>query len=332
MIKKVIVIILLIISIIFALMCEIYSCINGKTSFLSGNLAFILTIIFCITMFVKTKNYSKFMAVCGVIFILFVYTAIGFTLLKNSVEFTRTATVLVQCAAIIFAMISAKVIKTKTTQKIKREVTKYVSERIFDDIETEESKQTHGRKEILTIMFIDIRGFTRISEQHSAEEVTEILNNYFREVIPVIKKHSGTINKFIGDALLAVFTAESPETHARNAVLAGKEILKKLRNSRMIQEAEGKEKITAGIGINTGEVFVGCIGTEDRREYAVIGDTVNIASRTESVNRLYKTEFLITENTYKYVKDIADVIKISNVEFKGKREKINVYEVLRVSD
>ena len=160
----------------------------------------------------------------------------------------------------------------------------------------------------------------------------EILNNYFKEIIPVIKKHNGIINKFIGDALLAVFTGESPDVHAKNAVKAGREILNKLKNSRMIQEAEGKDKITAGIGINTGEVFVGNIGTEDRCEYTVIGDTVNIASRTESANRLYKTEFLIAENTYKYVKNIADVIKISDVELKGKREKVNVYEVLRVSE
>ena len=98
------------------------------------------------------------------------------------------------------------------------------------------------------------------------------------------------------------------------------------------REKEGKETFLSGIGINTGDVFIGSIGTEERLEYAVIGDTVNLASRTEAANRRYRTQFLITENTYQYVNDIADVIKISDVEMRGKKEKINVFEVLRVSE
>lgn len=303
-----------------------------ETNFLIKHISFCTTIFLSIASYLAMRNYSKQIAVFGIILLVFIYSIFAWAIEIGSAEFTRIAIILTQTAIIIFGVICGIITKEKTKNRIKQEVSRYVADQVWDCLDEATSHTTRGTKEVLTIMFIDIRGFTTISEQHSAEEVTEILNNYFKEIIPVIKKHNGIINKFIGDALLAVFTGESPDVHAKNAVRAGREILNKLKNSRMIQEAEGKDKITAGIGINTGEVFVGNIGTEDRCEYTVIGDTVNIASRTESANRLYKTEFLIAENTYKYVKNIADVIKISDVELKGKREKVNVYEVLRVSE
>ena len=302
-------------------------------NFLVNNIAFCLTIILSAIEFIIVKNYSKRIAYTGILLLFFIYTIFAQAISIESHTFTRIAIILSQMAIISFVIICGMIIQDKTKEKIKQEISKYVAGQVWDNIENNEVvKTSQGAKEILTVMFIDIRDFTTISEQHTAEEVTEILNNYFKEVIPVIKKHGGIINKFIGDALLVIFKGETPVIHAKNAVRAGKDILRKLKNFRQIQEADGKEKITAGIGINTGEVFIGYVGTDDCCEYTVIGDTVNIANRTESTNRVYRTDFLITENTYQYVKDIADVIKISDVQLKGKREKVNVYEVLQVSE
>nr|MCR5260926.1 adenylate/guanylate cyclase domain-containing protein [Candidatus Gastranaerophilales bacterium] len=302
-------------------------------NFLIRNISFIITIIFSIIQFITVRVYSKRIASLGILLLFFIYSVFALALSQDSETFTRSAIILTQSAIILFVMVCAVIIDEKTKNRIKQEVSKYVADQVLDNIDNDSvTPSSMGSKEVLTIMFIDIRGFTTISENHSADEVTKLLNSYFKEIIPVIKKHKGVINKFIGDAMLIVFNAKTPEEHAQNAVRAGRDILRKLKSFQHLQEAQGQEKITAGIGINTGEVFVGYIGSDDRCEYTVIGDTVNIASRTESTNRLYKTEFLITENTYNYVKSIADVIKISDVQLKGKREKVNVYEVLRVAE
>lgn len=297
-----------------------------------SNVSLAMTLLFGAASYYFLKDFSRALAVGSIILLLTIYNCFDYAFDIHNPNFFRMAILISQTAIFIFAYFCGKITKIKTTQKIKNEVSKYVSPTILDNLDSDKPMTTVGRRENVTVMFLDIRGFTSIAEQHTAEEVTEILNNYFKEIIPVIKKHDGVINKFIGDAILAVFSGETPEIHAKNAVRAGKAILKKLKNFQHIQEAQGLEKIQAGIGVNTGIVFLGDIGNDERCEYTVIGDTVNVANRTERANRIYKTEFLITENTYPYVKDIADVIKISDVQMKGKREKVNVYEVLRVTE
>lgn len=297
-----------------------------------SNISLAMTLLFGAASYYFLKDFSRTIAIGSVILLLTIYNCFDYAFDIHNPTFFRMAILISQTAIFIFAYFCGKITRIKTTERIKQEVSKYVSPTILDNLDADISMKTAGRRENVTVMFLDIRGFTSISEQHTAEEVTEILNDYFKEIIPVIKKHHGVINKFIGDAILAVFSGETPEIHAKNAVRAGKAILKRLKNFQHIQETQGREKIQAGIGVNTGIVFLGDIGNDERCEYTVIGDTVNVANRAERANRIYKTEFLITENTYPYVKDIADVIKISDVQMKGKREKVNVYEVLRVSE
>lgn len=297
-----------------------------------SNVSLAMTLLFGAASYYFLKDFSRAIAIGSVILLLTIYNCFDYAFDIHNPTFFRMAILISQTAIFIFAYFCGKITRIKTTERIKQEVSKYVSPTILDNLDSDVPMKTAGRRENVTVMFLDIRGFTSIAEQHTAEEVTEILNDYFKEIIPVIKKHHGVINKFIGDAILAVFSGETPEIHAKNAVRAGKAILKRLKNFQHIQEAQGREKIQAGIGVNTGIVFLGDIGNDERCEYTVIGDTVNVANRAERANRIYKTEFLITENTYPYVKDIADVIKISDVQMKGKREKVNVYEVLRVSE
>ena len=167
----------------------------------------------------------------------------------------------------------------------------------------------------------------------TAEEVSVILNEYFSEIEPIITKYNGVINKFIGDAVMAIFGEPIQDlNHPANAVKCANEMLKKVEWLQGKWINEGKPKIEIGIGINTGEAFVGNIGSEKRLEYTVIGDMVNLASRIESYNKVYKTNFLISSSTYSYVSSLTDVIKISEVTIRGKSKKMDIYEVLRITN
>ena len=171
-----------------------------------------------------------------------------------------------------------------------------------------------------------------MSENMSAQQVSEILNEYFTEMEPIITKYNGIINKFIGDAVMAVFGEPiQDKNHAANAVKCGYEMLLKVKELQKKWSIEGKPKIEIGIGINTGEVFVGNIGSNNRMEYTVIGDTVNLASRLEGYNKIYKTKMLISSSTYEETKTIIDIIKISDVAIRGKAQKMDIYEVLKVN-
>ena len=170
-----------------------------------------------------------------------------------------------------------------------------------------------------------------MSEKLSADEVSVILNEYFTEIEPIVTRHNGVINKFIGDAVMAIFGEPiQDENHPKNAVRCACEMLDKVKELQAKWLEEGKPKIEIGIGINTGEAFVGNIGSERRMEYTVIGDMVNLASRIEGNNKTYKTNLLISESTYSSAKSIVDTIKISNVKIRGKEKELNLYEVIRL--
>ena len=224
------------------------------------------------------------------------------------------------------------VLENKSKEKVKLAMGKYMSpdvmKRVIMNID---NLGLGGKKATVTVLFSDIRGFTSMSEQMTAQQVSEILNEYFTEMEPIITKYNGIINKFIGDAVMAIFGEPiQDKNHAENAVKCGYEMILKVKELQKKWAEEGKPKIEIGVGINTGEVFVGNIGSINRMEYTVIGDTVNLASRLESYNKVYKTKILISNSTYEATKNIIETMKISNVEIRGKSHKMDIYEVLKV--
>lgn len=224
------------------------------------------------------------------------------------------------------------VLENRSKEKVKSAMGKYMSEDVMKRvIQNIDNLGLGGKKATVTVLFADIRGFTSMSETMSAQQVSEILNEYFTEMEPIISKYNGIINKFIGDAVMAIFGEPiQDKNHPSNAVRCGYEMLLKVKELQKKWAGEGKPKIEIGIGINTGEVFVGNIGSVNRMEYTVIGDTVNLASRLESYNKVYKTKMLISSSTYEATKSIIDVMKISDVEIRGKSHRMNIYEVLKV--
>lgn len=239
----------------------------------------------------------------------------------------------VQLITLIFGYSFKFITENRNKEKIKNAMGKYLSQDIMKNVVSNiDDLKLGGKRSIVTVLFSDIRGFTSMSEKMSAEDVSLILNEYFSEMEPIIRKYNGVINKFIGDAVMAIFGEPIQDiNHPQNAVRCAYEMLKKVEYLREKWMHEGKPRIEIGIGINTGEVFVGNIGTENRMEYTVIGDTVNLASRIEHYNKVYKTNLLVSASTYSYIAEIADVIKINEVQIRGKSKKMNIYEVLRIN-
>ena len=292
----------------------------------------VIIILMTIITFLLIAKLSFFQSLIALLLMIVSYEIIVAFGFSNGYILAIVPPVAVQLFTMIFAYSYRFILEGRNKEKIKQAMGKYISQDIMQNVvKNIDDIKLGGKKATVTVLFSDIRGFTRISEQLSAEEVSVILNEYFSEIEPIITKYNGVINKFIGDAVMAIFGEPIQDiNHAKNAVLCANEMLKVVDRLRDKWLFEGKPRIDIGIGINTGEAFVGNIGSEKRMEYTVIGDTVNVASRIESYNKVYKTNFLISSSTYEQVSGIADVIKISEVQIRGKSKKMDIYEVLRL--
>ncbi|MFC1624213.1 CHASE2 domain-containing protein [Candidatus Omnitrophota bacterium] len=208
----------------------------------------------------------------------------------------------------------------------------YVSKNVMEEILKDPSKlKLGGERKDLSVLFSDIRGFTTYSEKHQPEEVVNILNEYLDEMTKVILKHNGTLDKYVGDEIMAVFGAPAAtiETdHAERAVATALDMLKRLKELQEKWKTEGKEPLDIGVGINTGPMIVGNIGSTERMDYTVIGDAVNLGARIEALTRDYNNHLIISEFTYAYVKDMVEAKALDAVKVKGKEEPVMMYEVL----
>ena len=281
-------------------------------------------------LFIRFCNLSK--SIASTLGIILFYLAISSVCFYYSIVINVITPIIFFVLTTILAYTHKFVLENKSKEKVKTAMGKYISEDVMKRvIQNIDNLGLGGKKSIVTVLFSDIRGFTSMSEQMSAQEVSEILNEYFTEMEPIISKYNGVINKFIGDAVMAIFGEPiQDKKHPQNAVKCAYAMLEKVKELQKKWAKEDKPKIEIGIGINTGEVFVGNIGSVKRMEYTVIGDTVNLASRLESYNKIYKTKLLISASTYEEVKGFVDVIKISDVQIRGKANKMDIYEVLSV--
>ncbi len=189
-----------------------------------------------------------------------------------------------------------------------------------------------GEDKNATVFFSDIRSFTAMSEKMTAPQVVEFLNDYFTRMVDCVNKTNGIVDKFIGDAVMAVWGAAttngSPEEDAWAAIKAALMMRIALYHFNENQIKHGRNPIKIGCGINSGPIVAGQIGSEDHMNYTVIGDTVNLASRTEALNKPFATDILITENTYLLVKDKIVVEEMPGVHVKGKTDPIKMYAVV----
>jgi adenylate cyclase len=213
-------------------------------------------------------------------------------------------------------------------EMIKRAFTRYVAREVVEEVlkDPEQLALTGERREV-TVLFCDIRGFTTLSERLSPEQVVSLLNEFYTLMIETTFKHDGTLDKFIGDAVMAVFGAPiAHPDHAIRAIRTALDMQSGVAELNERREAAGKEPIRIGIGVNVGEVVAGTVGTEDRMEYTVIGDSVNLAARLESNAK--PGRILISQHTYERVQDLVKADSLGSLRVKGKEEEVEVYEVV----
>lgn len=212
---------------------------------------------------------------------------------------------------------------------VRKVFSQYVSKSVVDAMLAKgEMPKFGGEKRELTILFSDVRSFTTYCEKHAPEVVVQRLNEYLTEMVEIVFRNAGTLDKFVGDAVMALYGAPHYyANHAEKACITACEMIANLRAIQKRWSANAQDYFQIGIGINTGAVIVGNLGSQQKFDYTVIGDEVNLAARLEGANKQYWTSIIISESTYAKVKNKARVRELDLVRVKGKKKPVKIYEL-----
>lgn len=212
-------------------------------------------------------------------------------------------------------------------KRMKGTMSRYVSKEVAEQLL--ESGEIEGKLQKVSILFSDIRDFTTVSESIGARGTVSMLNEYFTYMVDVIDDHTGMLNKFIGDAIMALFGAALPgPDDANKALRTATDMIVKLRELNAHRQSVGLAAIRIGVGVNTGDVVLGTIGSPKRQEYTAIGDPVNLASRLEGICKTYGVQVLLSEFT---VSDLTEPFRLRELDVmrvKGKEQPVAIYEAL----
>jgi adenylate cyclase len=215
-------------------------------------------------------------------------------------------------------------------QRERRRLSRFFSPAVLDEIVRHRSEAAleSTRREV-TVLFADIRGFTSISERLDPEQVAQMLNEYLTEMTDAVFRHGGTVDKYIGDAIMALYNAPLPAAdHAARAVRTALEFQRRTRAVSARWQARLGTELKSGVGIHTGEAVVGTMGSRQRLEYTAVGDTVNLASRLESLTKEYGVPIVISESTWAAVQAEFPTRELGAVAVRGRTRPVKIYTVL----
>ncbi|MCX7028950.1 MAG: adenylate/guanylate cyclase domain-containing protein [Spirochaetes bacterium] len=239
--------------------------------------------------------------------------------------------VIVGVGLVIFVRrIKATVHSAAKSEIAVNQLSRFFSPRIRDELIAEHNQfaSDRGRLQDVAVLFSDIRNFTSMCESLPPEDVVSFLKEYHARMVDIIFRHDGTRDKFIGDGIMATFGTPSPtKDDARNSVLAAIDMQRSLADLNALRIADGKEPIRIGIGIHYGQVVVGNVGSENRLEYTVIGDTVNTASRLESATKELHQPIAFSEDVRGRMGDDIPAIMIGDIQLRGRAKGVRVYTV-----
>lgn len=215
--------------------------------------------------------------------------------------------------------------------KLRTTFSRYLGEDVIDVALSDPETLNRGEKREMTVLFSDIRGFTTLAERMSPETLVAFINEYLSPMTRIVFDEKGTLDKYIGDALMAFWNAplHQPD-HALRACRAAVHMLERLDELKVGWRAAGYPELDIGIGINTGVMVVGNLGSDVRVDYTVLGDAVNLGSRLEGTNKQYDTRIVIGENTWAQVREDVVVRRLGSVRVVGRREPVRIYELLGI--
>ncbi|RMG64485.1 MAG: adenylate/guanylate cyclase domain-containing protein [Calditrichaeota bacterium] len=269
-------------------------------------------------------------SVVGLLFILALVLCSLFMLVNHSAWIPLVQPLL----GVLFAFAGAYMYRYLHEERDKRQLrqvfSRYVAPAVVDEILKDPAKlKLGGERRVCTVLFSDLEGFTSLSEKTEPEDLVRILNAYLSEMTEVILQAGGTLDKYEGDAIMAIFGAPIDQAdHALRACRAAVRMQKRLDRLSREKGNQGFPALKQRIGINSGEMIVGNMGSSTRFDYTAIGDAVNLAARLESANKVYGTRIIISEHTYQLVEEAVVARLLDLVRVRGRQEPVKIYELI----
>jgi adenylate cyclase len=220
-------------------------------------------------------------------------------------------------------------VEGREKREVKRLFGRYVSKDVYEELLAHpERAELGGKRREMTVLFSDIRGFTTITESGQPEDLVAQLNEYFSRMVEIVFRHHGTVDKFVGDMVMALFGAPLDDpAHAEHAAAAAVDMVRELGRLNAKWAAEGRTPLDLGIGLNSGEMIAGNIGSSSIMSYTVIGDNVNLGARLESLNKDYKTRIIISDSTRGRLTGTYDIRPLGTVTVKGRTRPVAIFEI-----
>ncbi|MCG2813942.1 MAG: adenylate/guanylate cyclase domain-containing protein, partial [Thermodesulfovibrionales bacterium] len=274
---------------------------------------------------------NSFLGLVAFMFVSGIYAVFNYLLFRN---YSIDMSLLYPLSSTALAFISSEAYRNLVVERknryLKKAFSSYVSpELVAEIIKNPDRLALGGEKKEITVLFSDIRGFTGISEKLAPDVLVSLLNGYLGPMTEVVLKNNGTLDKYIGDAVMAIYNAplnvtDHPEKACRTAI----EMIDKLKEINSSFKQKGLPPVDIGIGINTGYAVVGNMGADMRFDYTAIGDTVNLASRLEGQNKYYGTHIILSEFTAEKVKDKFMLREIDLTRVVGKEKPVAIFELM----